>query len=385
MLSWKRDTQMPPSLETNTLIIGASAAGLAVAACLKRRNVPFILLEQAEQVGQRWRGHYDRLHLHTNKFFSKLPYAPMPTDYPRYPSRDQVVAHLENYARSNDLQPRFGQRVIATDFVAGKWQTETADTYYRSDNLVIATGYTHTPNIPHWQGEADFRGQILHSAAYKNGEPFRGKAALVVGIGNSGGEIAIDLHEHGAQPALSVRSPVNVIARDTFGIPSLAIGILLNWLPARLADALTAPARRITVGDTTALGLGKPAYGPVEQIRKTGRIPLLDIGTIKLIRSGQIAVYPNIERFTEEGVRFTNGVEARFEAVILATGYRPNLESFLKPAAKVLDAKGIPLISGGVSALPGLYFCGYYVSPNGMLREIAREAQRIGSSIGGTP
>ena len=211
--------------------------------------------------------------------------------------------------------------------------------------------------------------------------PYRGKSVLVVGFGNSGGEIAIDLHEHGAHPAMSVRSPVNVIARETLGIPSLAIGILLNWLPAHLADALTAPARRITIGDTEALGLGKPPYGPVEQIKKTGRIPLLDIGTIKLIRSGQITIYPDIEGFSENGVRFTNGAAATFEAVILATGYRPNLKSFLKPAANVTDAKGIPLISGAASNLPGLYFCGYHVSPNGMLREISREARGISGAI----
>jgi thioredoxin reductase len=371
-------------LETNTIIIGASAAGLAVAACLKHANTPFILLEQAAQVAQTWRGHYDRLHLHTNKYFSQLPYIPFPAEYPRYASRDQVVAYLENFARANQISPRFGQKVTSADFVEGKWQTETADARYRSNNLVVATGYTHTPNLPHWQGEADFRGQILHSSAYKNGEPYRGKRVLVVGFGNSGGEIAIDLHEYGAQPSMSVRSPINVISRDTLGIPSLAIGILLNWLPAHVADMLTAPVRRLTIGDTEALGLGKPAYGPVEQIKKTGRIPLLDIGTLKLIRSGQITVYPDIERFTTDGVHFSNGAASAFEAVILATGYRPNLGSFLKSAAKVTDAKGVPLVSGAASALPGLYFCGYYVSPNGMLREISREARKISAAIQNT-
>jgi cation diffusion facilitator CzcD-associated flavoprotein CzcO len=372
---------MQTTLETNTVIIGASAAGLAVAACLKHQNIPFVLLEQANQVAQSWRGHYDRLHLHTNKYFSQLPYLPFPAEYPRYASRDQVVAYLENYARANGLSPRFGQKVTSADFVDGKWQTTTADALYRSDNLVIATGYTNTPYIPHWDGEADFRGQLLHSSAYKNGEPYRGKRVLVVGFGNSGGEIAIDLHEYGAQPSMSVRSPINVIKRDTLGLPSLAIGILLGWLPAHVADMLTAPVRRLTIGDTKALGLGKPPYGPVEQIKKTGRIPLLDIGTIKLIRSGQITVYPDIERFTSDGVRFSNGAASAFDAVVLATGYRPNLDSFLKPATKVTDAKGIPLVSGAVSALPGLYFCGYYVSPNGMLREIAREAKKISAAI----
>ncbi|MBI1259700.1 MAG: SidA/IucD/PvdA family monooxygenase [Chloroflexi bacterium] len=368
-------------LEANTIIIGASAAGLAVAACLNHANIPFILLEQADQVAQSWRNHYDRLHLHTSKYFSQLPYLPFPADVPRYPSRDQVVAYLENYARVNQISPRFGQKVISADFVDGKWQTETADSRYRSNNLVVATGYTHTPFIPHWKGDTDFRGQILHSSVYKNGASYRGKSVLVIGFGNSGGEIAIDLHEHGAHPAMSVRSPVNVIARDMFGLSSIALGTLLNWLPAHLSDRLTAPARRLTMGDTEALGLGKPLYGPLEQVEKTGRIPLIDIGTIRLIRSGQITLYPAIERFTPNGVHFANGAAESFEAVILATGYRPNLSSYLKPVANVTDATGIPLISGAVSNLPGLYFCGYHVSSNGMLREISREANRISGAI----
>jgi hypothetical protein len=127
--------------------------------------------------------------------------------------------------------------------------------------------------------------------------------------------------------------------------------------------------------------LGKPPYGPVEQVRKTGRIPLVDIGTIRLIRSGQIAIYHGIERFTADGVVFTDGASVPFDAVILATGYRPNLDTFLKRAAEVTDAHGVPLVSGGAIALPGLYFCGFYVSPNGMLREIGIEAQRISHQI----
>src|SRR5271154_5922148 len=106
-----REKLVSVTLETNTVVIGASAAGLAVAACLKHQGSDFILLEAAEQVGQRWREHYDRLHLHTPKALSQLPYTPFPADFQRYPARDQVVEYLETYARSNDLHPRFGQRV----------------------------------------------------------------------------------------------------------------------------------------------------------------------------------------------------------------------------------------------------------------------------------
>ena len=372
---------MSSIVETSTVVIGASAAGLAVAACLKREGKDFILLEQADQVGQRWREHYDRLHLHTAKFFSQLPYTPFSAAMPRYPARDQVVEYLNDYLRSNDLHPRFGQRVISADLVDGKWITETADARYQSDNLIIATGNTNQPYIPHWDGESDYPGELPHSSRYKNGEAYRGKPVLVIGLGNSGGEIAVDLVEHGAQVAISVRSPINVLSRDTLGLPTVAFGIALDKLPPRLADALTAPVRRLTLGNLTALGLGKPPYGPIEQIKKTGRIPIIDVGTIQMIKDGKIAIYPDVERFTESGVRFKDGKTMSFAAVILATGYRTNLASFLKPAANVTDAQGFPLVSGKQSSLPGLYFCGFHVASTGMLHEIAREARQIARAI----
>jgi indole-3-pyruvate monooxygenase len=97
------------SMETTSLIVGASAAGLATACCLKKEGVPYILLEKTGQVGSTWRHHYDRLHLHTSKKLSTLPYLSFPDNYPKYPSRDQVVEYLEAYAEEFQLEPRFNQ------------------------------------------------------------------------------------------------------------------------------------------------------------------------------------------------------------------------------------------------------------------------------------
>ena len=97
--------------ETNTIIIGAGAAGLAVGATLKQVGVPNIILEQSDNVGATWRRHYDRLHLHTDRKNSELPFVPFPKDYPRYPSRDQVVQYLEAYAKRFDLNIYFNQSV----------------------------------------------------------------------------------------------------------------------------------------------------------------------------------------------------------------------------------------------------------------------------------
>lgn len=365
----------------NTIIVGGGPAGLAVGACLKQKGIPCLILEQTDRVGASWRHHYDRLHLHTAKAYSALPFVPFPKSFPRYPSRSQVIDYLEAYARQFQLETKFGQQVITARHADNLWEIRTLDSRYRSSNLVIATGYNHEPYIPKWPGQASFKGTLLHSSQYQNGEPFRNQRVLVVGFGNSGGEIAIDLYEHGAQPSLAVRGPVNVIPRELFGIPILAIGILQSKLPPGVADAMNAPILRAVVGDLTPYGLVRLPRGPVAQIRHDARIPLIDVGTIGLIKRGQITVRPGIERFTEDGVIFTDGKPGKYDAVILATGYRPRVNEFLADALAAHDEQGTPLSSGREAPIPGLYFCGYNVSPTGMLREIALEAQRISAAI----
>jgi indole-3-pyruvate monooxygenase len=366
-----------------TLIIGAGPAGLAVGACLRRAGMPFLILEQSQQVGSAWRRHYDRLHLHTDKAHSALPFLPFPKDTPRYPSRLQVITYLEAYARQFQLEPRFGQQVVAARKVNSLWEVQTQDASYQGANLVVATGTNREPYLPAWSGQDRFQGRVLHSSEYQNGAPFKDQSVLVVGFGNSGGEIAIDLWEHGARPSLAVRGPVNVIPRELLGIPILAISILQRKLPPRWADALNAPVLRLAVGDLSHYGLRQLPHGPVTQIERDGRVPLIDVGTVQLIKRGQIGVCPGIESFTEDGVIFTDGTHRPFDAVILATGYRPRVNAYLQGASAALDENGRPLSTGRESVVPGLYFCGYYVSPTGMLREIALEARRISAAIVG--
>jgi cation diffusion facilitator CzcD-associated flavoprotein CzcO len=369
------------SLETNTIIIGAGAAGLAMSACLKREGIPNIILEQSDKVGATWHRHYDRLHLHTDKKNSELPFAPFPKDYPRYPSRDQVVAYFEDYAKRFHLDIRFGQRVRSARREDGHWQVQTQDTLHASPNLVIACGYARQPLKPAWKGMETFHGKIIHSSEYKNGSEFKGQNVLTVGFGNSGGEIAVDLHEHGAKPSIAVRNAVNVIPRELAGIPILSIGIAQSKMPSWLADAVNAPILRMAVGDITKYGLRKLPYGPATQISKDKRIPLIDVGTMKLIREGHITVYSGIEEFSGNRIRFEGGKEADFDAVILATGYRPRVNDFLQDASSAFDEEGTPTCTGKEASVPGLYFCGYYVSPTGMLREISLEAKQIASEI----
>ncbi len=365
---------------TNTVIIGAGPAGLAVGACLQDSGVPFVILEQADRPGSSWHGHYKRLHLHTSKGLSQLPLCPFPRDYPRYPSREQVAEHLETYAERFGLEPHFGRRVTSVRWGGGAWVTRTEDALYRSSHVVVATGLFRMPVVPSWPGQDTFGGPVLHTSEYTDGSAFKGKDVLVVGFGNSGTEIAIDLHESGARPSAAVRSPVNVVPRDLLGIPIVAVAAPFNWLPARLVDAFMAPILRLIYGRLDKLGLRKLPYGPITQLQHHQSVPVLDFGVMKLIRKGYLPVHGGIDRFEGNEVIFEDGTRKRFDAVILATGYRARVDELVDGGTDLLNEDGTPRISGR-ETLPGLFFCGFHVPRGALLKEIASEAEEIARTI----
>jgi len=366
---------------TKTLIIGASAAGLASAACLQKEGIEFIILEKTSRVATSWRNHYDRLHLHTSKKWSALPFKKFDDSMPKYPGRQQVLDYLDNYAKEFNIHPVFHTEVVTVKRVKEHWITETNNGTYSSKYVIVATGMNHTPAIPAFKGLTSFTVKVLHSSQYKNGEPFAGKKVLVVGFGNSACEQAICLHEYGAYPSLSVRSAVNVLPKEIFGFPVLEIGKLTSVLPARVADKITAPVIKMLVGDITKLGLKKSTYGPREQIEKQKRIPLLDIGTIKLIKEGHIKVYGDIVRVEGNTIFFEDNRYQDFDAIILATGYNNNLQYILDLESDRLNDLGNSTGKQSFFGKDGLYLCGFYLSPMGMLREIGIEARKIAVDI----
>lgn len=365
------------------VIVGAGPAGLASAAAIGERDIDFVVLERGAGVGHVWRNHYDRLHLHTNRSWSELPGMHFRAGTGRYPSRQQVVDYLQGYADRFDITDRVQLQTEVTSIRrdGDAWLVEAGEASWRSACVVVATGYTRVPHRPTWPGLDDFPGEVLHSSEYKNGEPFRGQRVLVVGFGNSGGEIAICLHEHGARPGIAVRGRVNVVPRDLLGLPILAVGISLAWLPSRIADAISWPLLAPTFRRARRAGLRLHAHGVFTQIRELMRIPLLDIGTIELMESGAITGHRGVERFEGNDVVFTDGEREPFDAVVLATGYRARLDA-LVDVPGVLDDEGLPHRSGAALAgAPGLFFVGYYLAPTGMFREIALEAPRVAEAI----
>jgi indole-3-pyruvate monooxygenase len=374
--------QVTQGEKSPVVIIGAGPAGLAVAACLNRAGIENIVLEKEQTVAHTWRNHYDRLHLHTTKRHSTLPYHKYPKNIPRYPSRQHFVDYLEEYARTFNIQPRFETEVHRASHHGSDWVLETHNGSFRSTNLVVASGYNRIPQIPEFRGLERFEGEVLHSSAYKNGAPFKGKRVLVIGCGNSGAEIALDLHEHGAETSLVVRNPIHVAPRDVLGNPSQNTNILLNKLPVGVADTIATTILRLIVGDLSPYGIHRPKEGPNAQILKYGRIPLIDVGTIAHIKSGEISVRTGVERFTETWVVFEDEKAEAYDAVIMATGYRSGLEEFMDDAQSLLNERGYPR-TFGEEMQDGLFFIGFRNPPTGNIRETHIEAKRIVAAIKG--
>ena len=367
-----------------TVVIGAGAAGLATGQALARRGLPFVVLEKEEAVGASWRGRYERLHLHTGKRYSALPGMPFPAEAPTYPSRVQVIDYLTAYAERFGVRPRFGWMVERLEPNGAGWRTRTSRGELRSHSVVVATGFNAAPLRPEWPGMDDYRGDLLHSADYRRPDRWVGKRVLVVGSGNSGAEIALDLLEHGAQVDLCVRGKVHVLKRDTLGLPNPLPSILLGRLPLALADAIARATLRLTMGNLSRWGLEPPDMGPFRAIAETARIPLVDVGTVDRIKKGEIAVRKGIERFDREGVSFVDGERQSYAAVVLATGFRTGLDRFLAAADELVDPRGRRR-AASVEARPGLFLVGFVQPATGLLREIGREAEQAAEAIGKRP
>ncbi len=376
-----------PLTTHDVLVIGAGPAGLASAACLRPLGLDVRVIDRAMEPAASWRHHYERLHLHTVKTHSALPGLPFPDSAPRYVPRQGVVDYLMAYARHHGIRPELGQDVRAVEPAPGqaqaRWIVSVASRQrYAARHVVVATGANRQPRAPELPGQADFGGRILHSRAYRNAAPFAGQRVLVVGMGNTGAEIALDLVEHGVLTALSVRSPLNIVYRDVMGRPTQLTSIALSKLPSALGDAIAVFLRDLTVGDLSRHGLHTAKISPLRQLREHGRTPMIDVGTVRRIRSGEIQVYPGIEALTPGGVRFTDGGEHPFDTLLLATGYDAALAELFPRTALALDARGMPAEVSGRGALSGLHFVGFDVrQPGGLLRSIGPQAQAVARAI----
>ncbi|KAJ3679972.1 hypothetical protein LUZ60_016250 [Juncus effusus] len=325
------------------IIVGAGPSGLSVGALLKEQNVPFVILERADCIASLWQKRtYDRLKLHLPKQFCQLPKMPFPDHYPEYPTRNQFIEYLENYAKHFEINPRFNQTVDTARFdeTTGLWRVRTvgsgpdnqnAEVEYIGRWLVVATGENAEQVMPDLEGLGEFQGPVSHVADYKSGEKFTGKKVLVVGCGNSGMEVCLDLCDHEAFPSMVVRDSVHVLPREVYGKSTFELAVFfMKWLPLWMVDKIMLILSWLVLGNLENIGLKRPSVGPLELKDTHGRTPVLDYGALNKIKSGDIKVVPAIKRFYKGQVEFVGGEILDLDAVILATGYRSNVPQWLQ-------------------------------------------------------
>jgi putative flavoprotein involved in K+ transport len=366
-------------------VVGGGPGGLAAAYALRARGVRAVVLERSDRIGASWRGHYDRLHLHTTRRLSQLPGLPIPRRFGRWVARDDLVRYLEKYAEHHALEIVTGVEVSRIDPApdgTGWLLHATGGRRLTGGAVVVATGHNHTPRLPDWHGSDAYPGELLHASAYRNARPYAGRDVLVVGIGNTGAEIAVDLVEGGASRVrLAVRTAPHIVRRSTAGWAAQYTGVLVRRLPVPLVDRLARPLARLSVPDLSAHGLPRPDTGLYSRVRQ-GAIPVQDVGLIDAVRGGRVEIVAAVERFEDRKVVLADGTRLEPDAVIAATGYAPGLEPLVGHLG-VLDPRGRPVVHGGRSPrdAPGLYFTGFTNPISGMLRELARDARRIARAV----
>jgi cation diffusion facilitator CzcD-associated flavoprotein CzcO len=377
-----RERPSDTSTRHDVVVIGAGAAGISAALALKDEGLRALVLERSDRVGASWRARYDRLRLNSARRFSHLPSRPFAKGTPAFPSRDDVIEHLEHHAHEEGLEIRFGTTVTSVDREQDEWIARTDDGDIRARSMIVATGYDHTPAIPAWPGRDRYRGRILHSADYRNADPFRGQRVLVVGPGSSGMEIAHDLAEGGAAKVwLSARTPPNILMREgPGGIPGDVIAHVMLHVPTRFADAFARLGRKAAVGDLTEYGLPVPEEGVFARLERLGVAPaIVDAEVIDAIKQGHVEVVGGVESLDATAAHLAGGARVEPDALVAATGYRRGLEPLVGHLG-VLGDTGLPRALGERPAADGLRFIGYVPRP-GMLGYSANEAARAAREI----
>ncbi len=370
-------------MRENVVVLGAGPAGLAVGAMLRKRGLDPLLVDRADSVGSTWRHHYDRLHLHTARSLSHLPGLRMPRSYGRFVARADVVDYLDSYAAHHQLRLALGTTVQRIERAGAGWRLVCGDGAIETAYVVVATGGNNTPVLPDWPGRADYLGDLLHAAAYRNPTPYIGRDVLVVGGGNTASEIAVDLMEGGARRVrLAVRTPPNIVRLQVGGLPSQVVSVFVRRLPPAVVDRLIRTVQRVTVPDLAAFGLPRPADGVYTRIVRDNQIPILDVGFIDAVRHGRVEVVAAVSGFDGFDVLLADGTGVTPDTVIVGVGYRPALEPLVGHLG-VLREDGRPRVTGArtVDGVPGMWFTGFSNPISGLLRELGIDARRIAKAV----
>ncbi|CAO2147203.1 unnamed protein product [Urochloa humidicola] len=329
------------------LIVGAGPAGLAAAACLRQRSVPYVVVERENCSASLWRHRaYDRVKLHLAKEFCALPHMPYPNGTPTYVPKKEFVEYLDAYTEHFGIEPRYCISIKSAKYDEGarQWLVTACDTaagmkiQFMARFLVVATGENAMGVLPKIPGIESFPGETMHSSTYRSGGGYAGKRVLVVGCGNSGMEIAYDLASHGAGTSIVVRGPVHIMTKGLIGLGMT----LVQHVPITIVDFLIVTIANFTFGNLSRHGIVRPKTGPLLLKAKTGRSCVIDVGTVGLIKKGIIKVFGQISNIIGNRVEFEGGNERYFDAIVFATGYKTTVNLWLKDDKCMMNSDGLP-------------------------------------------
>jgi dimethylaniline monooxygenase (N-oxide forming) len=374
-------------MDAEAVVIGAGSTGLAVIRALGERGISAVCLERGSGVGGLWRyendngmsSAYASLRTNVSRRGMQYPSFPMPDGFGDFPHHTEMVAYLDGYADAFGLRERirFGTTVERLEPApGGGWRVALDDgTELHSVAAVVATGHDWCPSVPAHPGT--FGGEVLHAHDYRTPQPFAGRRLLVVGAGQSAAEIAVELAGHAARTCLSIRGPVHVVPRWLGGTPYDARDTWpANRLPWPLLNRLFAREVARELGPV-------PASWPVPERRLLEEVPTLSSEVLPAVRSGAVLVRPEVERLDGHRVRFADGAEEEFDAIVHATGYRISLP-FIAPGLLRARGRRLPLYRRIVPpGIDGLFLAGFVDAPSGLLPIVEAQGEWIATLLEG--
>jgi cation diffusion facilitator CzcD-associated flavoprotein CzcO len=359
-------------------VVGAGPAGLATSQQLQARGIGHRVLERGDTVGYTWANLYDSLTLHTGKHMSSLPGLPFPRSAPLFVPRREFWEYLRLYARRFELPIDTGCGVECIARSDGHWTLSTSGgPPLTARVVVVATGIVANPKIPRVPGQERFTGSIAHSVTYRRPDRYAGRRVLVVGVGNSGAEIASELARAGGHVTIAVRSGANVVPLTLAGLPIQYVSYWVRKLPRSVQEGAVGLVRLITELRRGKPVLPRPAHSPLDAI------PVIGFHLVDAIAQGLIDVRGGVAELTADGARFTDGVAAQFDDIILATGFGAAVGPL--GSAIQVDAKGFARRRDRVVSVdqPALYFVGHNYDATGGLYNISRDARLAARLIEG--